>query len=171
MNTYIESKKKLNKIRQTYGCKGDVIFKTAIQMIVENGQNSFKDENWFEDQMNFIDERHDSVESVGKILFMTRDFEKAIFECAKELAQVECYDLLIYIQREVWLGGGEIGEPDYQRAMQIIRNCLYCTDNSGGYYEESPSITLSKFREMELTDDEIEYFGWGYLFDVEEDEE
>ena len=171
MNTYTESKKKIDAIRREYSCKGDVIFRTAIQMIVENGQNSFKDENWFDDQMNFIDERHDAAELVGRILFMTRDFEKAIFECAKELSNVECYDLLTYIQREVWLGGGEIGEPDYQRALQIIRNCLYYTDNECGYYSISPSETLSKFREMELTDDEIAYFGWEYLFDTEEEDE
>ena len=166
---YTESKKKLDAIRQEYGCKGEVILRTAIQMIVENGQNSFKDENWFEDQMDFIDERHDSAESVGKILFMTRSFEKALMECARELAQIETYDLLTYIQREVWLGGGEVGEPDYQRALEIIRNCLYYNGDCYSAYREDVSETLRKFREMELTDDEIAYFGWEYLFDVEED--
>ena len=171
MNNYAESKKALDKIRDKYGCKGDIIFRTAIQMIVENGQNSFKDENWFEDQMDFIDERHDAAESVGKILLMTRESEKTLMECARELANINTYDLLIYIQREVWLGGGEIGEPDYQRALQIIRNCLCYTADRYGAYSMNCEETLYKFREMELTDDEIEYFGWEYLFDVEEEEE
>lgn len=170
MTNYAEPKSVIDKIRSKYGCKGEIIFRTAIQMLVEHGRNSFKDEIWFEDQMNFIDERHDSAESVGKFLFMTRDFEKSIMECAKELAQIEAYDILTYIQREVWLCG-EVGEPDYQRALQIIRNCLCYVDSEGGYYTSSPSITLEKFREMELSDDEIEYFGWEYLFDVEEEEE
>ena len=45
--SYTESKKQLDAIRQKYGCKGDIIFKTAIQYIVELGQNSFKDETVF----------------------------------------------------------------------------------------------------------------------------
>ena len=170
MSNYKESKEKLNKIREKYSCKGDFIFRTAIQMVIENGQNSFKDENWFEDQIDFIDDRHDTAESIGKILLMTREFEKTSMECARELANINTYDLLIYIQREVWLGGGEIGEPDYQRSVQIIRNCLcYTADNYGAYPCES-DITLNDFREMELTDEEIEYFGWGYLLDLEEEE-
>ena len=170
MSNYAESKNTLDAIRSKYGCQGEIIFRTAIQMLVEHGRNSFKDEIWFEDQINFIDERHDSAESVGKFLFMTRDFEKSIMECAKELAQIETYDILTYIQREVWFYG-EIGEPDYHRAIQIIRNCLcYTADNYGAYPCES-DITLNDFREIGLTDEEIEYFGWEYLFDVEEDEE
>lgn len=169
MTNYAESKNTIDKIRSKYGCKGEIIFRTAIQMVVEHGRNSFKDEIWFEDQMNFIDEHHDSAESVGKFLFMTRDFEKSIMECAKELAQIEAYDILTYIQREVWLGG-EVGEPDYQRAMEIIRNCLcYTADNFGAYPCES-DVTLNDFRGIGLTDEEIEYFGWSYLLDVEEEE-
>ena len=170
MSNYAESKKQLDEIRNKYGCKGDIIFRTAIQMVVENGQNSFKDENWFEDQMDFIDERHDSAESVGKILLITREFEKALMECAKELANINTYELLIYIQREVWFGG-KVGGPDYRRAMQIIRDCLcYTADNFGAYPCES-DVTLEDFRNMGLTDEEIEYFGWSHLFDVEEEEE
>lgn len=165
--SYAESKKKLDAIRQEYGCKGDVIFRTAIQYIVEHGQYNFKNQTWFDSCLTSVDKRHDLAEKDGKILFMTRDFEKALLECARELAQITAYDLLIYIQREVWLGDGVVGQPDYQRAIEIIRNCLCYTDNEGGYYTYSPSITLSKFREMDLTDEEIAYFGWEYLFDVE----
>lgn len=168
---YTDSKKKLDSIRQKYDCKGDIIFRTAIQYIVEHGQYNFRDETWFDECINDVDEKHDLAEKLGKHLWVTRSFEKALLECARDLASIEAYDLLIYIQREVWLGGGEVGEPDYQRAMEIIRNCLFYTaDCYGGYHEEC-SETLRKFREMELTDDEIAYFGWEYLFDVEEDYE
>ena len=85
------------------------------------------------------------------------------------MAEIDSYDLLIYIQREVWLGGGEVGEPDYQRALEIIRNCLcYMSDGYGAYVEEC-NETLQKFKEIDLTDEEIMYFGWEYLFDTEED--
>ena len=113
--SYTESKKKLDSIRQKYGCKGEVLFRTAIQSVVEYGQYMFNDEEFIADQLRQIDDRHDIAEAQGKWLFMTRDFEKEIINCAKELANINTYDLLIYIQREVWLGGGEIGEPDMQQ--------------------------------------------------------
>lgn len=169
--SYAESKKKLDEIHSKYNCAGDVIFRTAIQYIVEHGQHNFRTKWWFDGCINSMNVRHDLAEKEGKILIMTRDFEKALLECAKELAEINTYDLLTYIQREVWLGGGEVGEPDYQRAIQIIRNCLCYTCNCYGAYREDVSETLRKFREMELTDDEIAYFGWEYLFDIEDEEE
>lgn len=168
---YTDSKKKIDVIRDKYGCKGEIIFRTAIQMIIEWGQRNFNDEEFYADNIHEINNRHDKAEAEGKCLFMSRDFEKALIECARELAQIKPYDLLTYIQREVWLGGGEVGEPDYQRAMQIIRNCLCYTDDCYGAYESESMETLRKFREMELEDDEIEYFGWGYLLDAEAEEE
>ena len=170
MNNYAESKKKLNEIRREYGCKGEIIFRTAIQMLVDAGKCTILDPAWYQCEMDDIDARHDKAEEEGKFLFMTRDFEKAIYECAKDLCEIDTYDLLRYIQKEVWLSG-EVGEPDYQRAIQIIRNCLCYTADGYGAYECESDVVLYKFREMELTDEEIEYFGWGWLFDVEQEDE
>ena len=171
MSNYIEVKKKLNEIRHKYCCSGDIILRTAIQSVVEFGQRTILDSTWYQNALDDINSRHDKAEKEGKWLFMTRSFETAILECTRELAEINPYELLIYIQREVWLGGGEVGEPDYQRAMQIIRNCLCYTADRYGAYTEEVSETLYKFREMEMTDEEIAYFGWEYLFDVEEEEQ
>ena len=168
---YEESKKQINKIRQEYGCKGEVIFRTAIMTLLDYGRYQFSDEEWYAEQIAEIDARHDEAEAEGKWLFMTRNFEKAIMECTNELAQVHAMDLLVYTQREVWLGNGEVGEPDYQRALQIIRNGMCYIDDVYGCYRSDAVATLRKFREMDLTDDEIVYFGWEHLFDVEEDDE
>jgi hypothetical protein len=168
--SYAESKKKLDAIRQKYDCKGDIIFRTAIQYIVEYGRDLLNDSSWFKNQMCSIDACHDKAEMEGKTLWVTRGFEKAILECAKELAQIEAYDFLTYIQREVWLGGGEVGEPDYQRAIEIIRSCLCDVEYHYGRYGSDRARTLDKFRELELSDEEIAYFGWEYLFDVEDEE-
>ena len=167
--SYTESKKKLDAIHREYSCKGDVIFRTAIQYIVEHGQCNFRNQKWFDSCIENVDKKHDLAERDGKHLWIGRDFEKALLECAKELAEVEAYDLLTYIQREVWLGGGSVGEPDYQRAQEIIRNCLCYIHDSYGAYSSDCYETLNKFREMDLTDEEIVYFGWEYLFDMEED--
>lgn len=169
--SYTESKKKLDAIQQEYGCKGDIIFRTAIQYIVEHGQYNFRNKKWFDGCIENVDKKHDLADRDGKILWVTRDFEKALLECAKDLADIDAYDLLTYIQKEVWLSGGLVGEPDYQRAQQIIRNCLCYTADCYGAYSLDCKETLDKFREMSLTDDEIVYFGWEYLFDVEEEED
>ena len=171
MSNYVESKKKLDEIRSKYNCTGDIIFRTAIQMVVDYGRSNFMDENWCYNELNAIDDRHDSAEAVGKILFMTRKFEKAIFECAKELSQIESYDFLTYIQKEIYLGNGEYGEPDYKRAMQIIRDCLCYLADCYGSYRLDEEVALGKFKNIGLKDEEIEYFGWSHLFDYEEEEE
>ena len=166
--SYEESKKKLNQIRQEYGCKGDVLFKTAIQYVVEFGSCTLQDKEWYKWMMDDIDANHDRAKENGEILCYTRELEKAIIDCAVALSKIETYDFLTYIQREVWLGGGKVGEPDYKRAIEIIRNCLCYTSDVYGAYTEDCANTLRKFREMDLTDDEIAYFGWEYLFDVED---
>ena len=162
--SYTESKQKLDTIRDKYGCTGEVIFRTAIQYVVELGQNTFKDEAWYEDQLNAIDDRHDAAEMVGKFLFMTRDFEKAIVNCAKEIAEIEVYDLLIYIQKEIWLGGSRIS---YQRAIRLLKNCIAMLDeHHGDCYS-----TLNDLNDAKFSDDEIEEPGYGYLLDVDEEED
>jgi hypothetical protein len=166
---YAESKKKIDKIRQEYGCKGEVLFRTAIQYVVEYGKDLLNDDSWFKGEIISIDAYHDKAEMEGKTLWITRGFEKSILECAKELAQIEAYDLLMYIQREVWLGG-EVGEPDYQRAMEIIQNCLsYIADCYGAYHSDDEE-TLGKFLCV-MNETEIEYFGYGELLDAEYEEE
>ena len=167
---YAENKKKLDAIRQKYGCKGDIIFITAIQYIVEHGQYNFRNEKWFSSCIEQVDSKHDRADKDGKILWIGRDFEKALLECAREMAQIEPYDLLTYIQYEVWLGNGEVGQPDYQRAIEIIRNCLCYMADCYSAYRNCYSDILYKFREVDLTEDEISYFGWEYLFDAENEE-
>lgn len=164
MSNYAESKQKLDAIRDKYGCKGEVIFRTAIQYIVEFGQHNFKDEVWFDEVMNDVDERHDLAEASGKFLFVTRDFEKAILECAKEIAEIEPYDFLIYMQKEIYLGGNGI---DYQRAHDLLINCLnYCLDST---YETDYALEMA--RSMDFTDEEIEELGFGVMLDCEKEDD
>lgn len=164
MNNYAESKKQLDTIRDKYGCKGEIIFRAAIQYVIEFGQRNFKDEVWFNELVNDVDERHNLAEANREILFVTRDFEKAIFECAKELAQIEPYDFLIYIQREIYLGGDGIS---YQRAIDLLRGCLdYCGNNT-----YKIMYTLEMAEEMGFDENEIEELGYGYMLNEEEEEE
>ena len=162
---HAESKKKLDEIRREYGCKGDIILRTAIQYVVEYGKNMLLDEGWYEHFMFDIDKRHDEAEAEGKILFCTREFEKALIDCAKALCEVNTYDLLMYIQREVWLGGDGIS---YQRAIELLRNCVsfFIEDTCELIYARDELTDDIGFRE-----DELEELGFDILFDYEEEEE
>lgn len=102
MSNYVESKKVLDKIASKYGCKGDIIMRTAAQYIIEYGQYMFKDEDFIKDQIQQIEDKHRIAEEEGKHLWMTKDFELAIFNCARELADVNSYDLIIYMQKEMY---------------------------------------------------------------------
>lgn len=164
MNNYAESKKQIDDIRRRYGCKGDVIFRTAIQYIVEHGQYSFKDNECVQKWMNAIDEKHDEAEQNGKRLWIGREFEKALIECAVELADINAYDLLIYIQKEVWLSGDGI---DYQRAMEMLKDLVSLISDESCYYGEA----LSKLYDAGFDDTEIEELGFADLLDVNEEDD
>ena len=163
MNTYVESKKVLDKIREDFCCKGDIIFRTAIQYVVEYGQQTCQDYDFVMNQMAEIDGKHDEAEANGKTLFISRDFEKAIIECAEALSKINTYDLLIYIQKEVWLSGDGI---EYKRAIDIAQTCLnYIIDNECIGNEE----ILDKLYELDLSDKEIEDLNFGWVFEEEEE--
>ena len=167
MSNYTESKQKLDTIRSKYMCAGDIIFCTAIQYVVELGQNTFRDEAWYEDQINAIDERHDAAEAVGKILFMTRSFEKAIMECAMELAQIDTYDLLVYVQKEVFLSSNGV---DYKRAINLLSKCIDWIDETHASVGEAYDTLMY----IGFGDSDIEMLGYKYILDViylEEEEE
>jgi hypothetical protein len=163
MNTYAETKKELDRIRSEYACKGEMIFRTAIQYVVEYGKSMFEDDEWVGDQLSEVDSKHNAAEHYGQTLWISRDFEKAIIECAREIAKVDTYSLLVYVQKEVWLSNE--GGIDYERAVKLLKNCLaWFADDCCGCAE-----TLEKFELLDLDDDEIELLGYGYMFDVREE--
>lgn len=162
--SYKESKMTLNKIRDDYACKGEVLFRSALQYVVECGYRLLEDSSWVKIQLQHIDEKHNEAEKEGKMLFIGREFEKAIIKCAAEIAKVPTMDLLQYVQKEVWLSGEGI---DYQRAIELLKSCLEWFLDSNYYGEDAE--TLKRLRMLDLTDHEIEEFGYGWLFEEEEE--
>jgi hypothetical protein len=162
---YETSRETINKVRDKYGCKGEVIFRTAIQYIVDCGQQNFQDKDWVKSQLEIINAKHDMAEAEGKNLWLTREFEKALVECATELSDVNTYDLLIYIQKEVfWSHEGGL---DYQRAIELLHSCMnWFVDYDCCETKEM----LKRFNDLDFTDEELETLGLGWLFDTEEDE-
>lgn len=166
MGNYAETKKELDRIRDEYGCKGEVIFRTALQYIVEYGQNKFNNDEWVKEQLIFIDGKHDEAEVEGKNLWIGREFEKALIECAREIAKVDTYGLLVYIQKEVWLSND--GGIDYKRAIDLLKKCM--ADIEDVRWCNNKDV-YDAFCYIGFTDDEMQELGFGYVFDYEEDEE
>lgn len=160
---YLETKKKIDSIREEYGCKGEIIFRSAIQCVVECGQQTFQDPIWVKQQLDNVDVNHDEAEKEEKMLFISRDFEKAVLECAEKLAQIDAHDFLAYIQKEVWLGDNGI---NYQRAIQLIENCIEWIS-----YDVTDVDTYNDLIAIGFDNVELEELGYKYLLDaVEEDE-
>ena len=159
--TYTEQ---INSIRKKYSCVGDLIFNTALQTLIEVGQCKVLDPVWYSGAMDGIDARHDAAEKENKVLFMTRDFEKAILECIKELAEIKPIDLIMYIQRETWLGNDGIS---HERAIELLKDTLaYCARDT---YESEYALEMAK--DIGFEDDEIVELGHEWMFDCEEGEE
>lgn len=163
MSNYAESKKTLDKIRNEYGCKSDILFRSALQYAMEYGTDNLIDDWNYTHAVDDINNRHDAAEAEGKMLFVSRDFELAILECAREIANVNTYDLLMYVQKEVWLSGDGI---DYQRAIELLKKLTYCLTED---YMPCNMDTLDVLYDIGMTDDEIESLGYGYLLDEEEE--
>ena len=162
--TYENSKNKLNAIRNSmdYRCSGELIFRTALLYVIECGQQSFQNENWLMAQVDEVYTRHNIAEQEGKCLIMTRDFEIAILKCAKDIAEINAMDLVMYLQREIWFGN----DISYERATELLRNYLsFAIDDT---YEME--YALEEARDVGFNDDEIEELGFGCMFDVMEEE-
>lgn len=163
MSNYVKTKKELDRIKDEYGTAGDVLFRTAIQYVVDCGQQNFEDEEWVKEQLDIIDKRHDAMDRMKKIPFISREFDKATVECASEIAKVNTYDLLVYIQREVWLSADGIS---YQRAIELLHSCMSWFID---YDCCSNKEMLKKFEDLDFTDRELEELGYGWLFEEEEE--
>lgn len=159
MNNYAESKQKLDTIRN----RDEMLFRMAISHLMDVGIRHLTDENIAETCAEIMKE--DDTHS-----FMTNEYKCALVKTAGELAKIDHIHLLNYISKEVYYDVGD-NKISYQRAIEIIGNCLCYTADGYGAFDTDCEEILCKFREIDLGDEEIKYFGWGYLLDVEEEEE
>ena len=154
MSTYVESKKALDEIRSKYCSAGDVIFRAAISMVVECGQYVLLNDVLYNAEIARLDANKFSYH-----------FEKAIYECARELAFISSNDLIVYIQKEVWFSNE--GGMDYQRVTRLLQNCMdWIDEDHDELYAE-----LDTLLHIGFTNDELSELGYGFLLDIEEESE
>lgn len=153
MNNYAENKKTIDKIRS----KDEMMFRMAISHLMDVGIRNLTEEN-IAATCKDINLRDDSK------AFMTNKYMCGIVTMAGELAKIPHTELLVYIQREVdydVFDGGIL----YSRAIRLLKNCMeWFADDCCGCAE-----TLEKFELLDFDDSEIEEMGYGYMFDVRED--
>lgn len=156
---YVESKKKLDSLRN----KNEMLFRMAISHLMDVGIRHLTEDN-IESTCTEIMKEDD------KHSFMTNAFQCDIVRIAGEIAKIDHIHVLTYISREIYYDVRD-NEISYQRAMQIIRDCLCYTADCYGSYRLDEEEALGKFRNIGLSDEEIEYFGWSELLKAEEESE
>lgn len=159
---YTEAKNYIEKLRREYNCKGDLIFRCAVQNVIEYGIVPLTQNLAMEDWLDEIDRRHDEAEANGKHLWISRDFEKAITECTFKLAKVGSMNLMMYIQREVWHQDRR-GEVSYDRAIELLKNMINYMN-----YDLDDKVVLQTLEDVGFDEEEIRELGFSYLFNEEE---
>ena len=139
---YTDAKSYIEKLRSEYNCKGDLIFRCAVQNVIEYGVIPLTQNLAMEDWLSEIDNRHDKAEADGKILWIGRDFEKAITECTFKLAKVGSMNLMMYIQREVWHHDRR-GEISYNRAIELLSDMIRYMN-----YDDEDNVVLQKLEDV-----------------------
>ena len=161
-NNYTEAKNYIEKLRSEYNCKGDLIFRCAVQNVIEYGVVPLTQNLAMEDWLSDIDRRHNEAEANGKILWIGREFEKAITECTFKLAKVGSMNLMMYIQREVWHQDRR-GEISYDRAIELLKDVINYMN-----YDDADDVVTRNLGYIGFDEDEIRELGFGYLLDEEE---
>lgn len=157
MNTYVESKKKFEAIRNKVG---EMMFRMAISHLMDVGIRHLTEET-VEETCKEIMQKDDSK------AFMTNGFQCNLVRTAYELAQISHTDLLVYIQREVVYDIFD-GMPSYERAIELLKKCMYDIEQRESCENE---WTRCAFEDIGFDEDEMEQFGFGYLLTKKEEEE
>lgn len=152
---YEETKKQIDAIRN----KNEMLFRMAISHLMDVGIRHLTEENIAETCAEIMKE--DDSRS-----FMTNEYKCDLIKMAGELAKMDHIHVLTYISREVTYDVGD-NAISYDRAMELLKNCMdYCVSST---YETMYALEMAQ--EFGFTDEEIEQLGYGYMLDVEEDNE
>ena len=157
MNTYVESKKKIEAIRNK---TGEIMFRMAISHLMDVGIRHLTEE-LVEETCEQIMKEDDSK------AFMTNEFKCGLVRMAYELAQIPHTDLLVYIQREVVYDIFD-GMPSYKRAIELLKRCMYDIEERENCENK---LLYQSLEQIGFDDDEIEKLGFGYLLNDKEEEE
>lgn len=87
MSNYTESKKELDTIRSKYSSAGDIIFRSAIDTLIDIGKVNCCNELTYDGILSGVD----------------NELDRTVLKCAHDLADINTTDLLVYVQKELYL--------------------------------------------------------------------
>ena len=144
----------LNAMRR----ENEVMLRLAIVHLTAVGADSLKKVSYDEIRGNIK----------GNAL-MTDKFAEEIVIYAKHLSRLPVCDMYVWMSRNLEYDVGD-NKPSYKRLEKIAEEAVRLSV-SDPVCNNMVSETLEHLRyNIELTDDEIEYFGYGYVLDCDEDE-
>ena len=146
MNSYVESKQKLDELR-----RNEMLFRMAISHLMDVGIRHLTEEN-IEHTCAEIMKQDDSH------AFMTNEFQCALVRMAGELAKIDHIHLLNYISKEIYYDVGD-HSMSYHRAIELLKDCI----NSLNYDPLNQAIDIG------FDEGELEELGFGCLIEEEEE--
>ena len=149
MTSYTESKKKIEEIRNI----NETMFRMSVSHLMDVGYRHLTPEN-IECTCKEIMQEDDSK------AFMTNEFKCDLVRMTGELAKVDHIHLLVYISREVYYDVFDKA-MSYNRTIQLLKNYINSLDFN--------YVSLDELREIGFEDEELEWLGYGFLLDNEEE--
>lgn len=144
MSNYTESKKRIDAIRNEYSSAGDIIFRAAIEMLIDIGKVNCYNELTYDGMLSGID----------------NELDRMVFKCAHELADINTTDLLIYVQKELYLGGE--GGMNYQTMTRRLKDCVDWIAEGVESSDAISDLTIG----IGFSVRELKELGYEYLFDA-----
>ena len=156
MSNYVESKKKLEAIRNEVG---EPLFRMALTHTFDVGFRHLTEENIKAtcDEMMKDDDSH---------AFMTNEYKCDLVRTAGEIAKVPPYDVEVYVNREMEYSTGE----DYVQRNRLVR----LLQNALNYIYEDVQDCTDFCRIMDkdigIYEEEIKELGFDWAMDYIEEE-
>lgn len=144
MSNYTESKKKLDAIRSKYSSAGDIIFRSAIDMLIDIGKVNCCNELTYDGILSGVD----------------NELDRTVLKCAHDLADINTTDLLVYVQKELYLSND--GGMSYQTMARKLSDCIEWII---GDADCSDAVKDLKYG-VGFSENELRSLGYDYLFDV-----
>ena len=151
---YIESKKKIEKIRS----KDEMMFRMAISHLMDVGIRHLTEEN-IKETCESIMKQDDSRS------FMTNQYQCDLVKMAGELAKVDHIHLLNYISKEISYDVGD-HSLSYNRAIRLLRGVVDYNTEVMEIADAREDLLGIGFEEEELIE-----LGYQFLFDNDDEEE
>lgn len=155
----VGSYKFIDAVLSTMKRENELALRLAIVHLVDVGVDVFKTVSY--------DDIRDNVRGNALI---ADNFAKDIAVYAKHLSRLPAINMFVWMSRNLEYDVGD-NKPSYKRLEKIAEEAVRYSV-SDPVCNNMVGETLNHLRnDLELTDDEIEYFGYGYVLDCDVDNE